>query len=171
LLLLMLLHLLLVLLMSCVSLCHSLLLWIHLLLLQLLQMWRKTNGEALPHLPISYGLQLLCLCLRHVSHGHLVLEPHAHTTALLLSNHCLLLLMLSRQVCLLGGPLLLHHCRVHCHECQPLRRVPLDRTTHSLDFAAAAEIYAAHARAASAVEHARWVPPCPVACPSSVLLG
>jgi hypothetical protein len=87
--------------------------------LLLKQVWRKVDGEALPHLPISYCLQLLCLCLSHVCHGVLVLETHAHTTTLLLSKHCLLLL-LSGHIGLLSVPLLLHHCRVHCNNCQPL---------------------------------------------------
>jgi hypothetical protein len=80
--------------------------------LLLKQVWRKVDGEALPHLPISDCLQLLCLCLSHVCHGVLVLETHAHATTLLLSKHCLLLL-LSGHVGLLGVPLLLHHCGIH----------------------------------------------------------
>jgi hypothetical protein len=50
----------------------------------------------------------LCLGWVHVCHG--ILKSHAHVT-LLLGKHCLLLLAM--QECLLGGPLLLHKCRIH----------------------------------------------------------
>lgn len=48
------------------------------------------------------------LCLVQVCHG--VLEPHSHAT-LLVGKHGLLLLTVHEG--LLGGSLLLHHCRVH----------------------------------------------------------
>lgn len=46
------------------------------------------------------------------------METHTHVT-LLMSKHCCLLLLLAMHKRLLGSPLLLHECRIHCGSCQP----------------------------------------------------
>lgn len=108
-LLLLLLHLMLLLLMRCLRLCHgrsllwtTLLLVLHLLLLLLkLEMLGKVHERLSSHL-LPHGGHLL---RGHVL--HLVWETHAH--AALLLEH-----MLLAHVLLLGVPLLLQHCRIHC---------------------------------------------------------
>ena len=50
---------------------------------------------------------------------------HAHVT-LLMSKHCCLLLLAMHKR-LLGSPLLLHECGIHCDSCQPIFNVECSR--------------------------------------------
>jgi hypothetical protein len=95
---------------SCSLIRVTLLLILHLLLLLCkLQVWREVD-ERLTYLARAQSLQLGWI---HVC--HMLLKAHPHP-AVLLCKH-LVLGLLSHESLLLCGPLLLHHCRVHCLSC------------------------------------------------------